>query len=153
MIDGKINNLNEEEIKKVAKALQLKRDIMSYLDINEFIEKTRRIIDNSDIFEFRSNVARLYIDKKNPQFVLKIKDENLLNEILQKKNPRDEIAKLLQHEIIKNISELLTEALKKSNNNNLFEDIPEEITKFVLSNIYVIRANVEINNIQLFFFI
>ena len=83
---------------------------MSYLDINEFIEKTRRIIDDSDIFEFRSNVARLYIDKKNPQFVLKIKDENLLNEILQKKNPRDEIAKLLQHEIIKNISELLTEA-------------------------------------------
>ena len=104
MIDGITNSLNEDEIKKISEVLKLKKDIMSYLNMGEFIENAKNIIDNSSIFEFRSRVARNYIDKKNPSFVLKIKDIDILNEMLSYSDPRKEVNKLLQKDIISKIS-------------------------------------------------
>ena len=52
MIDGIQNSLNEEEINKIKEVLRLKKDIMSYLNMGEFINKTRNIIlnRNNNIF-------------------------------------------------------------------------------------------------------
>lgn len=152
MIDGQINSLSEKETKQVAEILKLKKDIMSYINMNDFIEETRKIIDNSSIFEFRSKVARMYIDKKNPSFALRIKDDLLLQNLLKEKDPRDRANKLLQKEIINNISKLLTESLDKSNN-KVFNEFPKELSNFILSNIYIIRSNIKDNNIQIFFFV
>lgn len=152
MIDGKTNLLNEEEIVQLKNALELKRDIISYLNMESFIDKTRDIIDNSETFEFRNSSSRLYIDKRQPVFVLKLKDENTLREMVKRKDARDEVAKLLQIEIIQNISRLLTDCIK-DDKSDLFSGIPAEIKEFVISNIYVIRCNIQENNIQLFFFV
>ena len=152
MIDGVTNSLNEDEIKKISEVLKLKKDIMSYLNMEEFIESAKNIIDSSSIFEFRSKVARNYIDKKNPSFVLKIKDIDILNEMLSYSDPRKEVNKLLQKDIISKISKLLTDNINNSKN-RLFEQFPKEITEFILSNIYVIRSNIQENNIQVYFFV
>ena len=152
MIDGQINSLNEEETKQVAEILKLKKDIMSYINMNDFIEETRKIIDKSSVFEFRSKVARLYIDKKNPSFTLRIKDDLIIQNLLKEKDPRDGANKLLQKEIINNISQLLTQSLNNSNN-KVFDEFPKELTNFILSNIYIIRSNIKDNNIQVFFFV
>lgn len=152
MIDGIQNSLNEEEINKIKEVLRLKKDIMSYLNMGEFINQARDIIDNSNIFEFRSKVARNYIDKKNPSFTLRIKDENIHQEMLTYKDPRNEVNKLLQKDIIGKISKLLTDSINNSNN-KLFDSVPKDITEFILSNIYVIRSNIKENNIQIYFFV
>lgn len=152
MIDGIQNSLNEEEINKIKEVLKLKKDIMSYLNMGEFINKTRNIIDDSEIFEFRSKVARNYIDKKNPSFTLRIKDENIHQEMLTYKDPRNEVNKLLQKDIIGKISKLLTDSINNSNN-KLFDAVPKDVTEFILSNIYVIRSNIKENNIQIYFFV
>lgn len=152
MIDGKANLLNKEEIKQLKNALEIKRDIISYLNMESFIDKTRDIIDNSETFEFRNSSSRLYIDKRQPVFVLKLKDENALREMVKRRDARDEVAKLLQIEIIQNISRLLTDCIK-DDKSDLFLGIPDEIKEFVISNIYVIRCNIQENNIQLFFFV
>ena len=144
------NFLSDEEIEKIKKIMRKKRDIMSYLDINALIDGTREIIAKSDIFDFRSSVAKLYIDKNQPVFTLKIKDEKLYQEVMNDPSPRDRIAKLLETDIIRHISELLTYSL--DNNSELFKDVPEELTKLILTNIYVIWSSPEDNNIQLKFF-
>lgn len=144
------NFLSDEEIEKIKKIMRKKRDIMSYLDINALIDGTREIIAKSDIFDFRSSVAKLYIDKNQPVFTLKIKDEKLYQEVMEDPSPRDRIAKLLETDIIRHISELLTDSL--DNNSELFKDVPEELTKLILTNIYVIWSSPEDNNIQLKFF-
>lgn len=152
MIDGNNNLLNKEEVEQLKNALELKKNIISYLNMDSFIEHTRDVIEKSENFAFRSIASKLYIDKKQPVFVLKLKDESLLTEIKKSTNPIDRVSKLLQMEIIQNISKLLTDCIKEESN-NIFEGIPKEITEFVISNIYVIRSNIKDNNIQLFFFI
>lgn len=152
MIDGKTNLLNNEEIEQLKKALELKRDIISYLNMESFIDNTRNIIDESETFDFRNSSSRLYIDKRQPVFILKLKDENTLKDMIKRKDARDEVSKLLQVEIIQNISRLLTDCIKDEQS-DLFSGIPEDIKEFVISNIYVIRCNIQENNIQLFFFV
>lgn len=152
MIDGKLNLLSQEEITQLKTALEVKRDIISYLDMELFIDNTRKIIESSNTFEFRSIASKLFIDKNQPVFVLKIKDIALLEEIQKMNKPMDEITKLLQNEIIMNISKLLTDCLKEDKN-ELFKGVPKEIKEFIISNIYVIRSNIKENNIQLFFFV
>lgn len=144
------NFLSDEEIEKIKEIMRKKRDIMSYLDINALIDGTREIIAKSDIFDFRSSVAKLYIDKNQPVFTLKIKDEKLYQEVMNDSSPRDRIARLLETDIIRQISKLLTDSL--DNNSELFKDVPEELTKLILTNIYVIWSSPEDNNIQLKFF-
>ena len=63
MIDGNINLLSNDERDELKRALEIKRDLMSYLNITTFIDKVRDIIDQSEQFDFRSKISRLYIDK------------------------------------------------------------------------------------------
>ena len=153
MIDGVNNLLDNEEREQLKKALELKRDIISYLNMATFIAKTRDIIDKSECFEFRSIASKLYIDERQPVFILKLKDVNIAQELAKLgEKGRDEVTKMLQYEIIRNISKLLTDCIR-DDKSDLFVGIPEEITEFIITNIYVVRANLKDNNIQIYFFV
>lgn len=145
------NLLDENELEQVKKVMQIKKNIISYLDMETFIDNARDIIINSNTFDFRSAASKLYIDPSRPIFILKIKDQNKLKTIQNSQKPIDEVNKYLQEEIIKKISKELTDSIKNSDD-GLFKDVPEELKEFIISNIYVIRSNVKENNIQLFFF-
>ena len=150
-MDNQLNKLNDKEMTQLKKALEVKRDIISYLNMEVFIDKVRTIINSSLNFEFRSITSKLYIDTRQPIFVLKLKDEKIYNEISKLSNPIDAVNDLLRVEIIQKISTLLTDCINDTAS-DLFEGITEELKEFVISNIYVIRANIKENNIQLFFF-
>lgn len=154
MIDGNINLLSNDERDELKKALEIKRDLMSYLNITTFIDKVRDIIDQSEQFDFRSKISRLYIDERQPSFTLKIKDDETYKQLLNgdEKDSRNEVSKMLQTDVIKNISKLLTDCLDNEDS-DLFEGISEEIKEFVIANIYVVRTNLKDNNIQLYFFV
>lgn len=144
------NFLSKDEIEKIKLIMKQKRDIMSYLDINVLIEGTKEIIERSKIFDFRSSVAKLYIDKNQPVFTLKIIDDEIYNSVIEDTHPRDRISVLLETEIIRHISKLLTDSL--ATKSELFKDVPEELTRLILTNIYVIWSSPADNNIQLKFF-
>ena len=144
------NFLSKDEIEKIKLIMKQKRDIMSYLDINVLIEGTKEIIEQSKVFDFRSSVAKLYIDKNQPVFTLKIIDDEIYNSVIEDTHPRDRISVLLETEIIRHISKLLTDSL--ATKSELFKDVPEELTRLILTNIYVIWSSPADNNIQLKFF-
>lgn len=141
------NNLTKKEMEQLVKTLEIKRDILSYLNIEKFITEVSKIVEESQLFDFRSITAKMFIDKKQPVFILKALDEELLSKTVE------EVNNVLISEIISKISVLLTDCLFNNKDNvEIFEGVPEEMKEFIISSIYVIRSNLKENNIQLFFF-
>jgi hypothetical protein len=154
--------LNEEDINLISRINQIKRDITTYFDMESFIDKMRKIIDDSEHFAFRSTTARLYIEKDKPTFILKyISDEvseklksftGLPEEV--ESQQVDFIADAISVDIVSKFSQFITDCIKNSDKlNELFSDLPKDVKEFFISNIYTIRVNVKENNIYVIYFI
>ena len=153
------NLLTTEEIEAVKKLYESKRNILSYLNMDEFINKVSDLIDQSDTFSFRSSTSKYTINKVRPVFVMKIIDEKLLNQMLEiektddtgEMKTLDALTVVLNEKIIKEISKILTDQFSE-HDEELFVDVPESLKKFIISSIFSIRFSVKDNNIQLMCF-
>lgn len=159
-IERNKNILNSKEIETLKKLYDVKRNLMSCLDMSEFIKGVSEVIDQSKYFSYRSSTSKLTINVNKPAFIMKIIDEKLLKKLVeidkmdQTKNGMkvlDELSNYLNEDIIKKISEVLTTCLKEKKD-TIFKDIPKEIEDFIISNIFSVRFNLQENNVQLFYF-
>jgi hypothetical protein len=141
---------------------EIKRDITSYFDMDLFIDKMRSVIDSSEHFEFRSKMARNYIDKNIPTFIIKYKSDEIKNNLKKISGPEEEvenkqvdyITDMISKDIISKFSVFITDCIKDSEKlNELFSDLPSDVKEFFISNIYTIRVNVKENNIYIIYFI
>jgi hypothetical protein len=154
--------LKQEDIEAISKIGQIKRDITAYFDMDLFINKVREIIDNSKHFSFRSETARLYIEKDRPTFIIKYISDDIqtgLNNIdgvgeeLESKQV-DYLADAISADIISKLSKFITGCIKDSEKlDELFSGLPVDVKEFFISNIYTIRINVKENNIYILYFI
>lgn len=151
--------ISQDDIDSINEINKLKKDIMYYLDMDEFIKVMGDLIKKSKSFEFRSERDFRLINKEQPCFILKsstllnveksmIGDSNYLN------NVTETISNSVSEEIISEMSNYLTKSLKDNDDiNKLFIDIPEDIKSLYLTNIYTIRINPIDNIISILYFI
>jgi hypothetical protein len=149
--------LNQGDIDAISRLTQIKRDITSYFDMDLFIGKMREIIDESAHFEFRSDNARKFIEKDRPVFIIKYTSETITNGLKQfdSEDKRvDFITDAISADIIAKFSRFITDCIRDSDKlNELFSEVPKDITEFFISNIYTIRADIDNNNIYILYFI
>jgi hypothetical protein len=154
--------LNTEDIDMISKINQIKRDITSYFDMDLFIDKMRKIIDESEHFSFRSSTARLYIEKQMPTFIIKYISDDIKNKLDSYTGAPEEVeskqvdflADAISVDIVSKFSQFITDCIKDSDKlNELFSELPKDVKEFFISNIYTIRANVKDNNIYVIYFI
>lgn len=144
--------LSEEELESVKKIFRLQRDIMSYLNMDDFINEVKNIVLNSENFAFRNTAALNNIDRKKPVFKLSVRDIKSFD-LNNESTTREKITEMVVDEIISKISDVLLDAFKSNEGKKLFDDVPEEVIKNLLVSIYVIRISVKENNIQISYFI
>lgn len=154
--------LKQEDIEAISKIGQIKRDITAYFDMDLFINKVREIIDNSKHFDFRSDTARLYIEKDRPTFIIKYISDDIAKGLAeiggsgeeQESKQVDFLADAISADIISKLSKFITECIKDSEKlDELFSGLPVDVKEFFISNIYTIRINVKENNIYILYFI
>ncbi|ALN97945.1 hypothetical protein Bp8pS_266 [Bacillus phage vB_BpuM-BpSp] len=151
------NLLDKEDIKALTDFVQIKRDIATYFDMELFTDKMKEIIEKSEVFEFRSRNAKKSINSKSPVFILKIKDNNIYNELLSYSDTKeqiDKVNKIIFKEILDNMSRFITECImEEEKTSELFVDLPDDLKTFFITNIYSTKSNIEGNNIQISYFI
>lgn len=144
------------DYKNSIKLNKVKKTLMSCIDIKKVINETRKIIDESNSFNFRSERAKKFIDPKNPVFILKtdmipsnekevkklISNDSLVSDLT------DKITEQVNTEIASKITTFITEsALDKEKFDELFKDLPDELTDAFLTNIFIIRLSIQDNSV------
>jgi len=154
--------LNKDDINMISKLNQIKRDITSYFDMDLFIEHMKKIIDESEYFDFRSKTARSFIEKDRPTFIIKYITEKVRKDLGSfdglpeeiENQQVDYIADLITNDIITKFSRFITDCITDSEKlNELFSGLPKDVKEFFISNIYTIRVNIKENNIYIIYFI
>ena len=160
MIENNTLLTEEEDLENLNKFITYRNNLMYSIGIDNFINKMREIIDESEYFEFRSLKSRNYINKEKPIFVLKVKSN--YNKKFEGKNFSDnrvadeitsEITELLRKSIINKISEFIInhiqndESLKK-----IFDSFDSNLKNLCATNIFGIRNSIADNMIYLEYF-
>ena len=160
MIENNTLLTEQEDLENLNKFVSYRNNLMYSIGIDNFINKMREIIDQSEYFEFRSLKSRTYINKERPIFILKIKND--YNKKFEGKNFSDtkvadeitsEITELLQKSIIDRMSEFIinhintNEELKK-----IFESFDSTLKNLCATNIFGIRNSIMDNMIYLEYF-
>jgi len=155
--------LDESDRDMIAKINAIKRDITSYFDMELFVDKIRKIIDSSDVFTFKNESNRKFIEPQKPRFVIKFKNQKDLNEVLSNKTydttetvkiRTDITVKAVVSEIINKFSREITDCIKDQNKiDELFKDLPKGLDKIIIGNIYTINCDIENNTIHIIYFI
>lgn len=150
--------ITDEDMKNINKLNEIKKDIMSYIDMDKFIDLMRDAINKSENFEFKSERSSRFIEKDQPNFILKSKllaiDKKTVNDKQKLNKITEDICQLVFEEIISEVSKELSYMFKDNENiDNLFKDIPEDLKDIYLTNIYTIRLNPVENIINILYFI
>jgi hypothetical protein len=149
--------LNQGDIEAISKLSNIKKDITSYFDMDLLIGKMRDIIDESKHFDFRSENARKFIDKEQPAFILKYISEEIKTGLEQYRDVSDQVdfvTSAVAGDVIAKFSRFVTDCIKDSSKlNDLFSELPKDLTEFFISNIYTVRVSVKENNIHVLYFI
>lgn len=149
---------NPDLLNSMSKNLNIKKTLMSCMDMEKFIEKTKEIVDSSEHFRFKNDRSKKFIDHKNPVFLLSC---TLLDDVKVKDNKPDEVDKwsdkitpLIRDELVHQFSDYVTECVSdKDKFDLLFKNLPEEFSSTYLTRIYIVNVNPAENVIILKYFV
>ena len=151
---------NEDDLQNLQNFIIFKNNLMNAIGIDNFIDNVREIINNCEHFEFRSSRAEKFINKNNPIFIIKLKDEyykkykdmNLTKEDILD-NITDEVVNFIRDDIITNVSAYINDAIFKNEKLvEYFNTFDQTIKDIAISNIYGIRNSIADNIIYLEYF-
>ncbi|QXN67841.1 hypothetical protein FPHOBKDP_00087 [Listeria phage LPJP1] len=147
--------IDDEKLIKLRKEIAIRNNIISFIGKENLVNELRKIIDESEKVDFKDNNSRIFINKDNPEFVLKLnKPEN--ENFPEVKNQNDDknmnkyvekVQVILTNEIINKTTIIINKFIR---GNEEFEEIVGEdfdFDKFIISNMYTIRASVPRDNI------
>jgi len=125
--------LNEEDYKLIDTVNFVRKHIMSYYDKGTLVEKIKKIINDSEVVNFRNSRSSEFIETRRPVFVLKVDEDSAFDKYETDEffNDTAEINyynDVLYNEIINEFSTFLMEAYRELNN-KAFEDINENELK------------------------
>lgn len=148
--------MTEDNLQQMLRLMEIKNNLMNYIGIDNFIEEFKSVIDNSKSFEFLDSNSKKFIDKRRPEFKVRLKDTNHPDVYTVKSKQHSEYDKfvdsvtlVIAREITGETSNLLEKYI--TNNEELKKEIDSfnnSLTTLILSNVFSIRvANPEDNMI------
>ena len=151
---------NEDDLESLQNFIVFRNNLMSAIGIDTFIDTVREIIKSSEHFEFRSHRTEKFINKLQPIFIIKLKDEYYkkyatmnFKDTKVADNITDEVVEYIREDIISNVSSYLNDTIFKNEElREYFGKFDETIKDIAISNIYGIRNSIPDNIIYLEYF-
>lgn len=148
--------IDNEELKLIDHFINLKRDIMSYVDRTIIVDAIREIIKESSVFEFKNKYAEKFIDSKRPVFLFFFKGEYIKQNNIVNSFKNDQVYTLVKEDIINKFSEFISYYLDKNEDIQKIiqlklndENHKNTFKKFLISNVFTVNVNMEQTNITL----
>lgn len=140
------NILSDEDIKQYNELLEVKSDLMTIIGIKNLINFISDVIEETSGISFRSQVAKDYIDLREPIFKLKMDDLKIdtskIEDLDYLDNITNNVTDFINKNIISRVSEFLSENIE--NNPDLkesFNKLSEEVRNITFINTYSIRIS------------
>lgn len=151
----------EKDLDIIKQIMAIKSNLTAYLQPKELIDEVITLIDNSEIFDFKSQRNRKYINEKRPLFVVKSKSDKHIKELYPHLNNITDREKLISEsvhlEIVSKLSDYLVKRIKDTQTltNIIQEEITEEILEtsilisFLTASIFSINCDFASNTIYI----
>ena len=140
--------IKEKESEELVKYLSAKNNIMNVIGMDGLIKEISDIIDKSEVFTFRSEMAR-YVDEFNPVFIIKYiehSNQGASNDSLEALYSESAINKVYD-EIIAPSGELIYEKVDESKIMEEMDGLEKDLTALLLSNMFGISVGKSSENI------
>lgn len=140
--------IKEKESEELVKYLSAKNNIMNVIGMDGLIKEISDIIDKSEVFTFRSEMAR-YVDEFNPVFIIKYiehSNQGASNDSLEVLYSESTINKVYD-EIIAPSGELIYEKVDESKIMEEMDGLEKDLTALLLSNMFGISVGKSTENI------
>ena len=140
--------IKEKESEEHVKYLSAKNNIMNGIGMDGLIKEISDIIDKSEVFTFRSEMAR-YVDEFNPVFIIKYiehSNQGTSNDSLEALYSESTINKVYD-EIIAPSGELIYEKVDESKIMEEMDGLEKDLTALLLSNMFGISVGKSTENI------
>lgn len=140
--------IKEQESEELVKYLSAKNNIMNVIGMDGLIKEISDIIDKSEVFTFRSEMAR-YVDEFNPVFIIKYiehSNQGTSNDSLEALYSESTINKVYD-EIIAPSGEIIYEKVDESKIMEEMDGLEKDLTALLLSNMFGISVGKSTENI------
>ena len=140
--------IKEKESEELVKYLSAKNNIMNVIGMDGLIKEISDIIDKSEVFTFRSEMAR-YVDEFNPVFIIKYIEhsaQGTSTDSLEALYSETTINKVYD-EIIAPSGELIYEKVDESKIMEEMDGLEKDLTALLLSNMFGISVGKSTENI------
>lgn len=156
--------LTEQDYKDMRDIQDIKKRVMSYVDIPILIDYITSLIDKSPYLTFKNDRSRKYIDKRRPIFYIKVEKDRAMesneystrNRFTSQNEEIKYLSNIVFMEVITHVTRYITESLKNNPDledyvasKDIFKDVRKENRKIiadhtaVLSTMFGIRFSQE----------
>lgn len=157
--DEDLIKLNQQLIKKqedaemITKLISIRNNALNAIGMENYVNFARDLIDNCQSFSFTTEIARKYIDQKNPLFNLTLIDPyhadymkavstKNLNPEERKDDFNDYIMEFIQEEITGPLSEKLSRTILEDEDlNRQYEELDTTARRLLSSNLYAVSVS------------
>ena len=121
--------LTEEDYKLIENIKNIKRNLFSFINMETFINAVVKIVEDSELVDFKNERAKKYIDKKRPVFLLTVNREKAMSKLKKKSFGSEEdeakfFSNIIFDEVISNITTYLKQSiddLSKEDKDKIFD--------------------------------
>lgn len=139
--------VKQHEVEEMVKFLAIKNNLMNIIGTTNLVKEIIDIIDSSESFSFRSEMAR-YVDEFNPVFILKYKElEKFEDTEKEQLSYSEKTIDRVYNEIISPSGNLLEKTISENELFQNLDDFEKEVKDLMLSNMFGISVGKSSENI------
>lgn len=139
--------VKQHEVEEMVKFLAIKNNLMNIIGTTNLVKEIIDIIDGSESFSFRSEMAR-YVDEFNPVFILKYKElEKFEDTEKEQLSYSEKTIDRVYDEIISPSGNLLEKTISENELFQNLDDFEKEVKDLMLSNMFGISVGKSSENI------
>lgn len=139
--------VKQHEVEEMVRFLAIKNNLMNIIGTTNLVKEIIDIIDSSESFSFRSEMAR-YVDEFNPVFILKYKElEKFEDTEKEQLSYSEKTIDRVYDEIISPSGNLLEKTISENELFQNLDDFEKEVKDLMLSNMFGISVGKSSENI------
>ena len=137
----------DEDMEAIIKISKIKNNLINYVSMEDIIDDIRKIIDESENLQFRSQLSREYIDVNRPEFILKVTDNADVYDVKDETdNEIDKyahsVSEIVYEEVISKVNPTIREALEKDEEFlDFLKEHGESMVDLVMTNVYLVKPS------------
>lgn len=137
----------DEDMEAIIKISKIKNNLINYVSMEDIIDDIRKIIDESENLQFRSQLSREYIDVNRPEFILKVTDKADVYDVKDESDSEIDkyahsVSEIVYEEVISKVNPTIREALEKDEEFlDFLKEHGESMVDLVMTNIYLVKPS------------